>query len=56
MNRRLAAIAILGVVAVGAVLFPTAAVPLGDDVDERHRGCREQHGPDGDNPEDRDRC
>ena len=34
MDRRLAAIAILGVVAVGAVLFPTAAVPLGDDVDE----------------------
>ena len=34
MNRQLAAIAILGVVAVGAVLFPTAAVPLGDDVDE----------------------
>lgn len=34
MNRQLTAILILGVVAVGAVLFPTAAVPLGDDVDE----------------------
>ncbi|PSQ47696.1 hypothetical protein BRD19_08640 [Halobacteriales archaeon SW_7_65_23] len=34
MNRQLAAIAILGVVAVGAVLFPTAAVPFGEDVDE----------------------
>lgn len=34
MNRQLAAIAILGVVAVGAVLFPTAAGPLGDDADE----------------------